>query len=242
MAIRQMRRLIERAGVLDNAPGPSPWYLRTGKPAVPGFTWVGAGDSGQTAGATVLSGCDGVVFDPRLSQLRSARSPDAARLASASRRNGTQRTRNAAHLSSYDLRPLEGDLEQLCGSMRRSGAPFMASGSPRCEFPIPTTATGCLMRLKFPDQLRHIEELLICATPPQSRPHRRRSSTTWRCSLLVRAPARTVLPQDWFNSANLDYGYQWVTRVARDPQTGRIHGDGIRISPFVLDDTLRNAL
>ena len=61
--------------------------------------------------------------------------------------------------------------------------------------------------------------------------------------LVARLSAGTyeLFPQDWFNSANLD-GYQWVTRVARDPQTGRIHGDGIRISPFVLDDTLRNAL
>jgi len=64
-------------------------------------------------------------------------------------------------------------------------------------------------------------------------------------ALLVAHPREgtyELFPQDWFNSARLDYGYQGVTRVARDPRTGRIHGEGTRISPFVLDDTLQNRL
>ena len=48
-----------------------------------------------------------------------------------------------------------------------------------------------------------------------------------------------VYPQDWFNEGNLDYGYQWVTRVARDSISGKIFGEGIRISQFVLDSSLR---
>jgi hypothetical protein len=53
-------------GVLDNAPGPSPWYLRSASsPRIPGFKWSAAGESSQTAGATVLSGGDGpvLIFD-----------------------------------------------------------------------------------------------------------------------------------------------------------------------------------
>jgi hypothetical protein len=49
-----------------------------------------------------------------------------------------------------------------------------------------------------------------------------------------------VYPQDWFNQGDIDRGYQWVTRMARDPRTGRIIGDGIRIGKFVLDETNRN--
>jgi hypothetical protein len=48
-----------------------------------------------------------------------------------------------------------------------------------------------------------------------------------------------LYPQDWFNVGRVDLGYQWVTRAARDPKTGRIHGDGIRIDPFILDDSMR---
>jgi hypothetical protein len=49
----------------------------------------------------------------------------------------------------------------------------------------------------------------------------------------------SLYPQDWFNSSNLDFGYQWVTRVVRNAETGRVHGEGFRIEPFVLDETLR---
>jgi hypothetical protein len=43
-----------------------------------------------------------------------------------------------------------------------------------------------------------------------------------------------VLPQDWFTDDDFDLGYEWITRVARDPRSGRIVGDGARIADFVL--------
>ncbi len=49
----------------------------------------------------------------------------------------------------------------------------------------------------------------------------------------------TCLPQDWFNESDVDFGYQWITRVWRD-QKGRLRGDGIRIDPFRLDGTGRH--
>jgi hypothetical protein len=48
-----------------------------------------------------------------------------------------------------------------------------------------------------------------------------------------------IYPQDWFNQSDCDFGYQWPTRVTRDPASGRIFGDGIRIGRFVLDETNR---
>jgi len=48
-----------------------------------------------------------------------------------------------------------------------------------------------------------------------------------------------VIPQDWFNNGNYDFGYQWITRVARDRKTGRIFGEGIRLGFFRLDETGR---
>jgi hypothetical protein len=48
-----------------------------------------------------------------------------------------------------------------------------------------------------------------------------------------------VVPQDWFNHGAYDFDYQWVTRVAREPGTGRIVGEGVRLSPFALDDSYR---
>jgi hypothetical protein len=44
-----------------------------------------------------------------------------------------------------------------------------------------------------------------------------------------------VLPQKWFNGGKYDFGYQWITRVQRDPRTGQIVGEGIRLGNFLLD-------
>src|SRR5262245_47448997 len=46
-----------------------------------------------------------------------------------------------------------------------------------------------------------------------------------------------VLPQKWFNQDSNDIGYEWITRVVRDPASGRIVGDGIRLpNAFVLTE------
>jgi hypothetical protein len=83
----------------------------------------------------------------------------------------------------------------------------------------------------FPDVMQEAAELLVLAVPELD-----------RLALYVIHPSHgriEVYPQDWFNQAKLDYGYQWVTRVVREPSTGQIQGDGIRIDPFVLDATYR---
>jgi hypothetical protein len=49
-----------------------------------------------------------------------------------------------------------------------------------------------------------------------------------------------VLPQEWFNNGNYDFGYQWITRVSRDSNTGRIFGEGIRLGFFRLNETGRS--
>lgn len=45
-----------------------------------------------------------------------------------------------------------------------------------------------------------------------------------------------VYPQKWYTRDNFDLGYQWITRVARDPAIGRFVGEGIGINPFILTE------
>ena len=229
---------------LRDAPGPSPWYLRGRPSGVPGFSWEAAGGKGQLAGATVLTGPAGGVlvldFHNHVLPLDSA----------------TLLVWHQAHVASGptkpvmlrvfcvpDLAPLRGDLETLCASMRAERRPFVSSTPPALEFAIPTTAAAARQPLTFPESLRPIPELLIlCASSDvDSDPGADRG----QLGLMIASPrdgAFEIVPQDWFNRGGFDYGYEWVTRVARDPRTGRIHGDGIRIEPFVLDRTLRGRL
>ena len=59
--------------------------------------------------------------------------------------------------------------------------------------------------------------------------------------LLINAHSGAVFnyPQDWFNKSDCDFGYQWITRAIKNPGTKLIHGQGIRLSDFVLDKTCR---
>jgi hypothetical protein len=85
----------------------------------------------------------------------------------------------------------------------------------------------------MPEAIRETRELFLLvnsARPPDSpRIH------LW----IVRPGAGTieVLPQDWFNDRSFDFGYQWITRIARDPQSGQLVGEGIRLRPFALDES-----
>jgi hypothetical protein len=69
---------------------------------------------------------------------------------------------------------------------------------------------------------------------------------TWErnnLTLMVASPRTSTFQlysQEWFNHAGLDNGYQWITRVVRDRKTGKIHLEGIRIAPFMLNASLHN--
>lgn len=49
-----------------------------------------------------------------------------------------------------------------------------------------------------------------------------------------------VIPQEWFNNdEHMDFDYQWITRVARDHESGRLVVDGIRLGAYVLAESGR---
>jgi len=240
-------RLFERdisVNTLENAPGPSPWYFRDRDPFVSQFEWVPAGDSSKTAGVVILSGRNGAVllldFHNYLISL------DTDTLLVWHQEHVESGPTNPVVLRIFrisEFRPLEGTAENLCSAMRSAKSSYKSSCPPLYECRIPTHVSIEQQELTFPQPLRHIDELLIlCHSSAVA------ESPDWRSNnlaLLIARPSANnfqLLPQDWFNSASFDFMYQWVTRVARDPRTGRIHGEGVRINSFVLDETLRNIL
>jgi hypothetical protein len=44
-------------------------------------------------------------------------------------------------------------------------------------------------------------------------------------------------PQGWFSGPGWDFGYEWPTAAARDPESGLIVGWGFRLGFIVLDET-----
>ena len=112
----------------------------------------------------------------------------------------------------------------------------LIGGKASAEMSLKTVDATEELRAEFPEQLRSMDELLVLCRCSGI------SEGGGNLALLVAYPRRSayrLYPQDWFNSGGMDYGYQWVTRVGRNPRTGRVHGEGFRIPPFVLDDSLR---
>lgn len=124
--------------------------------------------------------------------------------------------------------------------METRGALLALPDKPSAAIDLNTGVVGEDIIAVFPTELQAIEELLIlCDSSGVNRPE----AMNVGLALLVARPKQGIFriyPQDWFNFADLDFGYQWVTRIARDPHTGRVFGEGFRIDPFELDDTLCN--
>ena len=235
---------MESSRVLESAPGPSPWYLRTGHPEVPGFVWTDGGDSKEAAGATLLTGADGPVLI--LDFHNYVQLVDRQTLLVWHQRVVPSGPTHPVVLRIFaisKLSRLEGGVDELCVAMRQNGTPLIASGPPQWEVSLPTTVVGERRNWAVPAPLDDAEELLILcySSAIDESPMAERSNLAL---LIARPPEGTyeLYPQDWFNNGGLDYGYQGVTRVARDPESKRIHGEGFRIGPFVLDDTLRRTL
>ena len=88
--------------------------------------------------------------------------------------------------------------------------------------------------VQLPEFLKPLDELLLLFQGTEM-------TEMNRCIMEIRPRGGwlRIYPQDWFNQSDCDFGYQWPTRIARDPVTGRIFGEGIRLDGFVLDETNR---
>lgn len=139
-----------------------------------------------------------------------------------------------------DLLTLNSTVEELCALMRARRLPMLASVSPMFECEWPTHTVDEPINVRVPERLKSRDEFLIWCYSSAIQPGL--GAGHGNLALMVASPADDrikLYPQDWFNDGQVDLGYQWVTRVARDPRTRRVRGDGIRIDPFALDQTLR---
>jgi len=116
---------------------------------------------------------------------------------------------------------------------KRSQDRIYSATAPLAEMEISSRLTAGTHRIEIPPEFRDLEELLLVGPCPAA------SNDDAACAVLVLHPKAgeiTVLPQTWYTANKCDIGYQWITRVTRDPQTGRIIGGGIRISNFELTE------
>ena len=228
--------------LFDGAPGPSPWYLRDRHaPKPPGFHWQEAGDSKPCTGKMMLVGARGPVAILGFYNW-TMRLPEGRLLVWNQPFVESGRRTNPVRLVVFDpsaLVPLEGHMADICALME-SDASIRLGGSPIAELELETASVEECRSVEFPDPVRRLDEILILCH--SSAVDATRSSEHQNLVLLVAHPSASsyrMFPQDWYNHGGFDYGYEWVTRVVRDKGTGRVHGQGMRIPEFVLDEGLR---
>lgn len=137
------------------------------------------------------------------------------------------------------LRIIE-DIPAVCDRLRSHDEHVsLESGDRACQA-ISTSLTDGQHRISFPSPFQQLNELLVLAhstAPPPAERHLLMHLRIW--AIQPAAGTIEVIPQDWYNDSDIDFGYQWVTRLARDPHSRRIIGEGFRIDPFELDDSGR---
>ena len=147
---------------------------------------------------------------------------------------------NLALYATAALKPFE-DIYEAAFALSDETGLYTVNGSPAAMISIALDPAETASRVELPEQFLVYEEIIAVVKIPELYP---RPEPHWdNSAILVIKPASKLLllfPQDWFNKdETLDIGYQWITRAVRDPRSGSIIGEGMRISRFVLDETNR---
>ncbi len=226
--------------ILAAAPGPSPWYLEPNKPFLDGMSWEKAGDGKYRAGKIILKSNHGDIllaldFHNYVSLYKDKylfiwwQDHEA---------KGPSKPVNVKLLDPHGMIPLEGDIDVICKTLAEARLGVIYKGDSEMDFLLSTEVAGADIQFAFPEIIREINEVLVLC---HSTGIRDRDDDRENLGILIAWPSLNkyrIYPQEWFNLGKFDFMYQWVTRVARVPDTGEVIGEGIRIGSFILQPNL----
>jgi hypothetical protein len=121
----------------------------------------------------------------------------------------------------------------IVGWFKQSTERVYSATEPLAEFEISSALPEGVHKVEVPEHFRAMDELLLLTS------YAARTRDDAACAIYVLYPQAglvEVVPQKWFTRNRYDIGYEWITRVVRDPASGRILGDGFRIGAFELSE------
>ena len=231
--------------VLYNAPGPSPWYLRGRDPQVSyqknKLSWVDAGNHDPFSGKICLQEKETVNL-PRTLLLLDFYClvypfpPENLLIISKMKKNNSLRL---IFLTVSQLKPIL-NLKQACLSMKEKKDAVFAETSLDVYTDIALNLKPGENRVDFLSPFSNLPELFILEDSTYGQSYMPKDSQTSPHLALfdIKPLDKTirVVMQDWFNKGAYDFGYQWPTRIARDPESGKLFGEGIRLGAFILNN------
>lgn len=120
---------------------------------------------------------------------------------------------------------------------------FQFNSKPKSTISLKIDSSAQEICYTFPEDFQFFED--FCVISEVNGLYKNSNSNWHNTAIIILSPKNNklhVYPQDWFNKSNCDFGYQWITRAAKNEETGLIHGQGIRIDDFVLNSTNRQIL
>jgi hypothetical protein len=229
--------------VLRTAPGPAPWYPRVYSQGISAVSWKEPTDIDPGAGAMLLARSDSGVI-AIVGMYSYALEIDENRLVVWYQRFDRQsedhsKTIDFHFLDINNLKVIE-NVPNTLREMKAKGK-YLVTTPGSSPFSVPTDLEPGKHKFEYSPEFVQVQELLIWGHSTAKQFRTQSKNTPSLCLFILKPLVETleIIPQDWFNHSRLDFGYQWVTRVAREPKSGKIYGGGIRISHFVLDDSLQ---
>jgi hypothetical protein len=220
-----------RLSLLQGAPGPSPWYWKT-FPKLRGhsgqhFTWTYHGNEGELAYLVTL----GLQQEPSTARL--ALNTFCTPFAMGADRVGIWCPEpGSLRIVCFELDKLAGfSFAEIVGWFKQSNDKIYSASEPLAEFEVSSRLQDGMQKVDVPEEFRGIDELLLVG----SRPTKTRGDAA--ANIYVAYPQAglvEVLPQRWFTAEQYEVGRQWIARVARDPQSHCLLGEGVRIGSFEL--------
>lgn len=141
-----------------------------------------------------------------------------------------------------NLKPFA-DRDKAILHLKEQKQPFAFSINSTTKIQVDFDPTKEAMKFNFPDEFKKFGEFIFITELTNLYDNPNPENYWHNTTMLDFKTAKGWVfnyPQDWFNKSDCDFGYQWVTRAIRNPKTNLIHGQGIRLSDFVLDETNRN--
>lgn len=135
-----------------------------------------------------------------------------------------------------ELAPLE-DLEAAATEMRAESGRILFHGGNPTAYEFGSSVSEGTHALAPPAQFLDLPELLVIGDygPQSGNNYDKMVKAIFAFDFKGRQVS--VIPQSWFNQGPYDFGYQWITRVQREVNTGQIVGEGIRLGNFLLDQS-----
>jgi hypothetical protein len=125
------------------------------------------------------------------------------------------------------------DFAEIAGWFKQSSERIYAATAPLADFEVPAALVPGTSKIEVPAELLTVEELIV----PTSYTAREDDGAAMALFVFyLHAGLVEVLPQKWLAPNKTDVAQQWITRAARDPESHRIFGDGIKVRGFLLNE------